>query len=144
MALLGYPPHVTLAIYDGDAVGEVEVREALDLASRDLGALTLTFDAICSFEGPPMVLWVSPHPDAVLRDVHEVIHATIDPASCRPHYRPGAWKPHCTLGAQVEDNRREAALAFAREARTPFDVVSDALDCIYFPPIAPFELRRLP
>lgn len=144
MALLCYPPHVTLAIYDDDAVQEAQVRDALDQASRNLRAVTLTFDAICSFDGPPMVLWASPRPSAVLRDIHEAIHATIDPASCRPYYRPGAWIPHCTLGMQIRADRREAALAFAREAGSVFDVVFDALDGIHFPPIAPFELRKLP
>ncbi|MBD3844298.1 2'-5' RNA ligase family protein [Bosea sp. SSUT16] len=143
MALLGYPPHVTLAIYDDETVREAEVRDALDQASKNLRPVTLTFDAICSFDGPPMVLWASPRFSAVLRDIHEAIHAAIHPASCRPHYRPGTWKPHCTLGTRVRDDRRDAALAFAREASSVFDVIFDALDCIYFPPIAPFELRKL-
>lgn len=144
MARLGYPPHVTLAIYDDEAVREAEVRNALDRASKNLRAVTLTFDGIYSFDGTPMVLWASPRPSAVLRNIHEAIHAAINPISCRAHYRPGAWTPHCTLGTQVMDDRREAALAFAREADSLFDVVFDALDCIYFPPIKPFELRKLP
>lgn len=143
MTLLGYPPHVTLAIYDDEAVREAEVRVALDRASKNLRAVTLTFDAICSFDGPPMVLWASPRPSAVLRDIHKAIHGAINPALCRSHYQPGAWKPHCTLGTQVREDRREAALAFTREAGSAFDVIFDALDCIHFPPIAPFEMRKL-
>ncbi|WP_336886979.1 2'-5' RNA ligase family protein [Methylobacterium sp. SyP6R] len=143
MALLGYPPHVTLAIYEGDVVGENEVRRALDEASRNLGPLTLTFDAICSFDGPPMVLWASPRPSVVLRKIHETIHATINPTSCRLHYRPGMWKPHCTLGTQVRSDQHEAALAYVRNSSSVFDVIFDAIDCIYFPPIKPFDLRRL-
>ncbi len=143
MALLGYPPHITLAIYDDDAVREAEIRRALDNASKNLRAVTLTFDAICSFDGPPMLLWASPRPSAVLRTIHGAIHAAINPTSCRPHYRPGAWKPHCTLGTQVRDDQREAALAFARRASSVFDVIFDSLDCIDFPPVAPFELRKL-
>lgn len=143
MALLGYPPHVTLAIYDGDAVREVEVRDALGQASQDLHALTLTFDAICTFDGPPMVLWASPRTSMILQNIHDAIHAVIDPVCCRSYYRPGVWKPHCTLGTAVRDDRRDAALAFANEVRNVFDVTFDALDCIHFPPIAPLELRKL-
>ncbi|MFC5292185.1 2'-5' RNA ligase family protein [Bosea minatitlanensis] len=116
------------AIYDDDAVREAEIRRALDNASKNLRAVTLTFDAICSFDGPPMVLWASPRPSAVLRAIHGAIHAAINPTSCRPHYRPGAWKPHCTLGTQVRDDQREAALAFARRASSVFDVIFDSLD----------------
>jgi len=143
MALLGYPPHVTLAIYEADSVREVEVRAALDQASRDLRAITLTFDAIRTFGGPPMVLWASPRPNTILQDVHGAVHAVIDPVHCRPHYRPGAWVPHCTLATSVRDDRREAALAFAEAFRNEIEVTFDALDRIYFPPVAPFDLRKL-
>ncbi len=143
MALLGYPPHITLAIYDGDAVQEVEVRNALDQASQDLQALTLTFDAIGTFDGPPMVLWASPRASTILQDLHDAIHAVIDPVCCGFYYRPGVWKPHCTLGTAVRGDRRNAALAFANEVRNAFDVTFDALDCIHFPPIASLELRKL-
>jgi 2'-5' RNA ligase len=143
MALLGYPPHITLAIYD-DGVREDEVRDALDRAGRDLPALRLTFDAIRTFEGPPLVLWASPRPDPTLHAVYAAIHAAIHPMHCRPHYRPGAWTPHCTLAMQVRDDRRADALAFAAAPRTAFAVVFDALDCIAFPPLAPVALHRLP
>lgn len=143
MRLLGYPPHVTLAIYDDDGVREEEVREALGRAGRSLRALTLTFDAVCSFEGPPMDLWARPRPNAALQEIHRTIHAAIDPAACKPHYRPGTWIPHCTLGTQVREDRREAASAYAARPRDPFEVTFDALDAIRFPPIAPLELRRL-
>ncbi|MCA3565173.1 MAG: 2'-5' RNA ligase family protein [Methylocystis sp.] len=143
MALLGYPPHVTLAIYDGDAVGEAEVRAALDEASRNLRSITLTFDAIRTFGGPPMVLWASPRPSTILSDIHDAIHAVIDPVHCRPNYRPGAWVGHCTLATSVRNDQREAALSFAEAFRKEMEVTFDAIDCIRFPPLAPFELRKL-
>lgn len=56
MALLGYPPHVTLALYDDGATEDADALAALDRASRGLRALTLTFDAVRSFDGPPIIL----------------------------------------------------------------------------------------
>ncbi len=143
MALLGYPPHITLAIYDDDAVGEEDVRKALDLACRGLDALTVTFDAIRTFDGSPMVLWLSPRPEDRLENIHRHIHSAIDPRYCRPHYRPGAWRPHCTLGTRIIEQRREAAIQYASDCRKTFQVTFDALDCIFFPPIAPLDMRRL-
>jgi 2'-5' RNA ligase len=143
MALLGYPPHVTLAIYDGDTVREADVRAAIDQASRSLRAITLTFDAIRTFDGSPMVLWASPCPSTILLDVHGAIHSVIDPVHCRPYYRPGAWVPHCTLATSVRSDQREAALSFATAFQKAMEVTFDALDCIRFPPLAPFELRKL-
>lgn len=143
MALLGYPPHVTLAIYDGDAVDEADVRAALDQATGNLRAITLTFDAIRTFDGSPMVLWASPCPNMVLLDVHRAIHSVIDPVHCRPNYRPGAWVPHSTLATSVRNDRREAAQSFATAFRKELEVTFDALDCIRFPPLMPFDLRKL-
>jgi 2'-5' RNA ligase len=143
MALLGYPPHVTLGIYDDDTVREADVRAALDQASRNLRAITLTFDAIRTFDGSPTVLWASPRPNTILLDVHGAIHSVIDPDHCRPYYRPGAWVPHCTLATSVRNDQREAALSFATAFRKDMEVTFDALDCIRFPSLAPFELRQL-
>lgn len=144
MALLGYPPHITLAIYDGDAVSEAEARTALQLAAEILDSLLLTFDAIRTFDGPPMVLWASPRPDPNLQAVHAAVHASIDPIHCRPYYRPEAWLPHCTLGTNVRNDLRQAALAFAQEFRENPSVLFDALDLISFPPLSAIELRKLP
>lgn len=144
MALLGYPPHVTLAIYDSDAVSEAETREALHRASQNLRALHLTFDAIRTFNGPPMVLWAAPRPSTVLQAVHTAVHAVIDPVHCRRHYRPETWVPHCTLGTQVKNNQREAALSFASAFQSEIEVIFDALDCISLPPIAAVDMRKLP
>jgi 2'-5' RNA ligase len=144
MALLGYPPHITLAIYDDGAVREANVLDALDQASQNLRALTLTFEGVRTFDGPPLALWASPRPSTSLQGLHDAIHAVVDPTYCRPHYRPGAWKPHCTLAMEVRDDQREAALAFAASVSTEFEVTFDGLDCIYFPPVAPLKLRKLP
>lgn len=144
MALLGYPPHVTLAIYEGDAVSEEQVRAALEHASRQLGALTLTFDAIGTFGDPPAVLWAAPRPSLSLADAHAAIHDAIDPRHCRAHYRPGSWVPHCTLGMQIRADQTKAVLSFAAAFRGPIDVIFEALDCVAFPRLAPIALCKLP
>lgn len=143
MALLGYPPHVTLAVYDSGAIGEPELREALHRTSEDLDVLSLTFDAIRTFDGPPMVLWAAPRPSMVLQTLHAAVHTVIDPVHCRPHYRPEVWVPHCTLGTQVKEDQREAALAFASAFIDEIEVIFDVLDCVSFPPVAGVEMRRL-
>lgn len=144
MALLGFPPHVTLAIYESDSVQEWQVLDALDHASRHLKALILTFDAIRSFEGSTTVLWAAPRHCRDLVDAHAAIHAAIDPRHCRRHYRPGLWIPHCTLGMRIRDDRKTAALSYAAAFQGVIDVTFDALDCIAFPSLTPVTLRRLP
>ena len=143
MALLGYPPHITLAIYDDDTVFDTDVRAALDQASCDLHTLTLVFDTIRTFDGVPMTMWAAPRPNMILLNVHKVIHSLIDPVNCRPYYRPSAWVAHCTLATSVRNDQRKAALSFAAAFRRELEVTFDALDCIHFPPLSPFDLRTL-
>ena len=58
-------------------------------------------------------------------------------------YQPGAWVPHCTLATKVIESRRDDALAFARRALAPFDVLFDAADVVAFPPVAVIQSYRL-
>lgn len=78
--------------------------------------LRLNFRRIRWFAGPPLVLWAEPTADETLAKLHASISAAIDPVHCRPHYRPGFWMPHCTLGMRVVDRQRNGAIAYATEA----------------------------
>ena len=144
MTELGYPPHVTLAIYDDPAVTIDLMRDVMGRVSSNLTAVTLTFDTLRHFEGPPLVLWASPRPNPDVLSIHDAVHRLVDPLFCRPHYRPGAWTPHCTLGTRIGSEQRAAALAFSSGFRGSFEVVFDGLDCISFPPLAAVDLRKLP
>ena len=90
MASLGYPPHITLAIYDGEEASEVECREAMRHAGRNKDTELISFNGIRTFDGPPLVLWAEPQPSETLLAVHAAIHAIMDPLKCRAYYRPGA------------------------------------------------------
>lgn len=144
MASLNYPPHITLAIYDGDVVSTTEAQAALQLAARELDTLTLTFNFICNFAGPPMVLWADPQPKIILQRIHSNIHSSINPIQCRPYYRPGSWTPHCTLGTNIKADQQETALSFAAGFEGGMAVCFDALDLISFPPLTPVEMIKLP
>lgn len=143
MASLGYPPHITFAIYDDAAIGEPEVRSALKQAGRKLGVVPLTFDAIRFFETSPMVLWAAPQPSPALQAIHHAIHSSIDPLRCRPYYRPGAWTPHCTLGTSVRDDRREEARSFARGFQDSLTVYFDSLELMSFSPLTSVDRLKL-
>ena len=141
MAALGYPPHLTLAVY------EAVPREALDAAVAAVGAALRTqhlrFDSVRSFAGSPLVLWAAPEPSEDLARAHAVLHRLIDPALCHPHYRPEAWVPHCSLATRVAEGREAAALAWAAAARACFSVTFGVVDCVSFPPVRVLAERRL-
>jgi 2'-5' RNA ligase len=134
MRALSYPPHITLAIYDD--IEPERVASALEAVFLGKSALRITFGELRHFEGTPLVLWAAPSVCVALDQAHAVLHRLVDPALCRPHYRPDVWVPHCTLAAQVKSERRDEALAFVSRPIAPFEVVFDMADCVSFPPVA--------
>jgi 2'-5' RNA ligase len=82
-----------------------------------------------------LVLWAEPEPRELLFEMHRQIHAAIDPALCRPHYRPGNWIPHCTLAMQILPDRTADALALANDFRGSVRASFDIVDCATFPPV---------
>jgi 2'-5' RNA ligase len=141
MAALNYPPHITLAVYD--KIDPELLRIAFRRSFHGAPALRLTFSRLCFFDSDPLVLWADPAASEGLANRHAAIHACIEPTKCHPHYRPGAWIPHCTLGTQVKEELRADAVAFAARSIDPFDVLFDGAECVSFPPAAVLEEHRL-
>jgi len=144
MRALGYRPHFTLAIYDSPEVDEKTAWEAMQRAANGDTQLRIAFKRISWFAGPPLVLWAEPTDDQVLARWHASISEAIDPAHCRPHYRPGAWTPHCTLGTRIAEAKRDEAIAFAQSFDRDITVLFDVVDCVAFPPVRVIAERRLP
>jgi 2'-5' RNA ligase len=143
MRALNYAPHFTFAIYDTDEVSEALARSAIEHAAIGEAEVRITFSRIRTFAELPLVLWAVPEPQEPLARMHGAIHAAIDPILCRPHYRPGSWIPHCTLGMRIQDERRDDAVAFAERFRGGVEVVFDVIDCVAFPPLRIAAEKRL-
>jgi 2'-5' RNA ligase len=144
MRALGYAPHFTFAMYDSGAIDPETAWKALQRASANETQQRIVFRRIRYFDGSPLVLWAEPESAAGLARIHRSIHARIDPALCRPHYRPGAWVPHCTLGVGVRDDHRDQALGFARSFNRSIEVVFDVVDCVAYPATRIVSEQRLP
>lgn len=135
---LGYPPHITLAIYDD--VDTAQLYDAFERVFDNLNSVTIRFGGVDFFETPnSLVLWAAPILPRKVLSVHKQIHATIDINLCRPTYRPGAWVPHCSLALSIDPSRREEVVSIVNRPIEPFDVVFDAADCASFLPV---EVRR--
>jgi len=144
MRALAYRPHLTFAIYDSPEIGEKTAWEAMLHAVGDDAQLRIEFTRIRWFAGPPLILWAEPTHNRALARWHASISRSIDPAHCRPHYRPGAWTPHCTLGTRITDAQSADAMAFARSFDRTFTVLFDVVDCAAFPPVQVIAEQRLP
>jgi 2'-5' RNA ligase len=144
MRALAYRPHFTFAIYDSPAIDEKTAWDAMQAAVVDEPRLRIEFKRIRWFEGSPLVLWAEPTPNEALFRIHSSISAAIDLTHCRPHYRPGMWTPHCTLGTRIDEGRRDDAIAFARSFVDTIEVVFDVVDCVAFPPVRVMAEKKLP
>jgi 2'-5' RNA ligase len=144
MRPLAYRPHLTFAIYDAPEIDDKMAWKAMLSASAGGAQLSIAFRRIRWFVGPPLVLWAEPEASETLRKWHASISAAIDPAHCRPHYRPGAWTPHCTLGTRIADGKSKEAIAFAQSFGRRIEVNFDVVDCVVFPPVRVVAQRKLP
>lgn len=144
MRALRYRPHFTFAVYDSPAADEKAAWDVMPVAIAGETQLRIAFKRIRWFEGSPLVLWAEPETDETLVRIHGAISAAIDPAHWRPHYRPGAWTPHCTLGTAIADERRDDAIDFAHAFDRSFEVLFDVADCVVFPPVRIIAEQRLP
>jgi 2'-5' RNA ligase len=143
MRALGYRPHFTLAIYDSPEIEEKTAWKAMLGAVEGEAQLPVEFRRIRWFVGPPLVLWAEPAANGTLTRWHASISNAIDPAHCRPRYRPGAWTPHCTLGTRITDAKSNDAMAFARSFDRTITVLFDVVDCVVFPPVRVVAQRML-
>ena len=133
MRSLEYLPHFTFGIYQN--IGSNELRKALKGVFAECRQIQITFDKIRCFEASPLVLWASPQNNYELAELHSAIHAKVDPKLCHEHYRPNRWVAHCTLGTQIQDAHRAAALSLVSHVIEPFEVAFDTIDILDFPPV---------
>jgi 2'-5' RNA ligase len=140
MQELGYPPHLTLAVFE-QWPEDVSAIMAEVFSAQE--KLSLTFDAVRYFDNDAMVLWASPRSDQALSYLHNRLHDHIDPLTCHEHYRVGRWTPHCTLATKVPQSAKPAAIEWAESRKLTFTVEFDFADFVQFPPVVVHEELRL-
>lgn len=134
MEALNYPPHLGLAVYDD--IDNALLFDAFDAAFANMPKVIVRFERLGYFETPDrIILWADPILPRAISEVHDRIHTLINPGSCRPNYRPGAWVPHCSLATAIDGSRRDAAIALTRRSIAPIEVEFDVADCAIFPPV---------
>ncbi len=91
-------PHLSLA--SADTLEPAAVASALDGL---VAAPPLRVDLQHAGQFVGRVLWLGPAPSAELLAHHAEVYARLTAAGIDvdPHYRPGAWVPHCTVSMRV-------------------------------------------
>ncbi|QRY70592.1 2'-5' RNA ligase family protein (plasmid) [Ensifer sp. PDNC004] len=140
MQELGYPPHLTLAVFT-QWPGEVSaiMREVFSAQEK----LSITFDAMDYFDNDPVILWAKPRVNQHLLQLHHRLHSHFDPFACHEHYRIGRWVPHCSLATNVPKSAKSPAIDWANNQKLTFTVEFDLADFVQFPPVVIHEELRL-
>jgi 2'-5' RNA ligase len=130
---IGYPPHITIAIYP-DVTPEDVLRAAADKLSRRWKELPFTLSGFGIFPEPSATIWAAPVVTEALLARHADLHAALPGLMTDPHHQPGAWMPHITLSGPIRD--LPAALKALLPLWQPINGVLDRLDLVHFPPVA--------
>jgi 2'-5' RNA ligase len=97
---LGYPPHVTLAVYDKLQPDAAVV--SLDRVFENIGRMAVTLTGFSTFGGGSGVCYAALTSSPDLMRLHATVVGAIS-ETCRLHYQAGGWTPHCTLATGMTD-----------------------------------------
>lgn len=140
--LLGYDPHLTLAIHD-DAAAPDALIGAVRRATTGWGRMTLTCAALAVFPANPATLWIAPTVTAQLLHRHSALCAALPGATLHAHYRPGTWMPHITLADDLATECIGMAMAAAAPLFQPFTASLERIEIVRFRPVIGLWQARL-
>lgn len=134
MSNLGYRPHITLAVYDNFDLNIL--LNVFELVFKSVRKTTILFDRLEIFDAADsLVLWANPVLPKEITALHEHIHELIDKNSCRDHYQPKNWVPHCSVATSIPIGRKTEALELVNRKFESFEVIFDAADLVSFLPV---------
>lgn len=134
MRCLRYRPHITFAIYD-DYQPDI-LRDVFDSVFKSVKKTVVIFDELNFFETTDsLVLWANPIVTVDILEIHQRIHELLNVNSCRDHYRPENWVPHCSVAMSIPLNRKSEAMEFVDREFDSFEVVFDVADLVSFLPV---------
>ncbi|MBN9559378.1 MAG: 2'-5' RNA ligase family protein [Alphaproteobacteria bacterium] len=136
-----YPPHLTLALYQGDIQLDRLLSSLSDVV-RNWGGVPVSLAALGVFPADGVV-WAAPVVTAALLDLHARLHAALPGASSHPDYRPGAWIPHVTLWDGGEASPANALCAIMPLWTGPIAGRADRLELVRFHPVEMLWSRSL-
>lgn len=129
---LGYPAHITLAIYPDGTPAE-PLRSAVDRLGGIWGTLPMALAGFGVFPGPTSIVWAAPVVTAALLSCQAELLAALPKLPVHAHYQRDRWVPHVTLTGSLPTP--EPALAALRPLWRPIAGRLERLDLVRFRPV---------
>lgn len=129
---LGYPPHVTLGVYE-----QLEVDTAIAACDRVFEAaeqIAVTLTNVTTFGAGSGVCYAGLAVSPDLMRLHAGTVVALG-QECHPHYRAGSWIPHCTLATGVADVDIGRAVTILQRQWQPLSGVFEAAELVRFTPV---------
>lgn len=137
MVELGYPPHVTLAVYDTLDCNAASV--ALDRVFTGQPTLDFALTLLETFGAESGVLYAALAETDELRQLQSDVVTAIA-GDCRVHYQPQHWTPHCTLATGLSAAKLDATQRLLRQYWQSRPGVFQAAELVEFVPVT--SIRR--
>jgi 2'-5' RNA ligase len=137
---LGYPPHLTLAVFADESSQARLVAAARGVMARP--GLPITLVSLGLFPGTPSALFLAPVVTPALLAMHAEILAAVDGEPIEPHYQCGHWVPHITLAKDL--THPAAAVAALDPLLLPIDGLLDRIEVVRFRPVEILASHQLP
>lgn len=117
----GYQPHVSLGVYDNDALNLDDLRQTLFTYAGTLAPFSLDLSNIGIFPTAEGVLFLGATVTQKLQWIHAGFQAVFESyaGELRPYYRVGHWVPHCTLSYGLKAAEIAAILPLCRQTPLP-------------------------
>lgn len=95
----GYRPHVSLAVYDNDALEIDRLQQDLTTYAQAISSFNLCLSFVGTFVSDEGVIFLGPTVTQDLLDAHTTFHHLFKGYNkdLRSYYAIGNWIPHCTL-----------------------------------------------
>jgi 2'-5' RNA ligase len=138
--LLGYAPHITLAIYPDDAPSDA-LQAALRQVATHWKAMPVTLSGFGIFPAPTVGFCMVPVVTSGLLACYAALQAALPELEPHPHYRANTWIPHVTLSSTMRDPID--AIAALLPLWRPLNGFLDRADLMHFRPAEVLESYAL-
>jgi 2'-5' RNA ligase len=128
---LGYPPHLTIAVF-ADTAAPARLLAAAEKCAAHWPGLGVTLASLGLFPGTPATMFLASVVTSALLARHAELLTALNGEVADPHYQIGRWVPHVTLAKDVTDP--VAAVSVLAPSLLPVRAVLDRMEVVRFRP----------
>lgn len=120
----GFPPHMTLGLYDGDFDKE-KFETIVSNYQKRFSPIDITLSSFGVFsKGDELSFYLAPNSNINLLELHRDLHTELEPFkenALTPNYFPSLWTPHCTITMGTDSNNASTCIDYIKTIKLPIN-----------------------